>query len=388
MSAAQTQFEYRAGYPFALVISLLALGCTQDSDPVSPPSGWANGPYVAAHTTLVIDDSARARSLTVEVWYPGVGSVALGAAVAEFEALPESRSALRELLQAATPGCPSLLTQANRDAPAIKGLGGRPLVMFSHCYNCGRYSSFSLAERLASHGMIVVAPDHAGPMPFVEEHEGESLDAEQLEQRVDDLRLLISASLDGSLFELSSVLEGLSIDPQRIGAYGHSFGSATTGRLAQVDSQIRAAAGLAAPMASFVFPSVAMDEISVPLLFVLAQEDNSITEIGNDLLRNNIAEAASPVWVLELADAGHWSVSDLCGLVPAFEAGCGQGLRHSRGREGEAFAYIPVRQGIQTTQGYLTTFFLAHLAGDAPALALLNTPLNEEGVVWRMGWTE
>ena len=32
--------------------------------------------------------------------------------------------------------------------------------------NCGRYSSFSLAERFASHGMIVFSVDHAGKLPF------------------------------------------------------------------------------------------------------------------------------------------------------------------------------------------------------------------------------
>lgn len=361
-----------------LVIASLLVSCGDDAEPTEPGAVGKPGPYVPAHTTVSILDAER--ELKVEVWYPGQGDQAQGEPAANFERDPERRSALADLLQAATPGCPTLTTQASRDAPALRTLGAMPLVVFSHCLNCGRYSAFSLAERLASHGMIVVAPDHAGPMPFADGQEGEALDAEQLERRVADLRFVITASLDGSLFALSSALDGLSVDAERIGAFGHSFGSATTGRLAQLDPRVGAAAGLAAPMASFLFPSVAMDAIDAPLLLVLAQEDNSITEIGNDLLRDNFADAVSPVWLLELADAGHWSISDLCGLTPNFTAGCGAGERHSRGQEGEAFSYLPVQQGIEVAQRYLATFFLAHLNADNDALYALQSPRIEAGV--------
>lgn len=339
-----------------------------------------------AHTTLGLEDLSRGRSLVVEVWYPGEDVAVAGAATATFEEAGEARETLGQLLEAAPSGCPTMATNATRDGPVHNGVESRPLVVFSHCHNCGRYSSFSLAERLASHGFIVASADHAGGLPFAEGEEGEPLDSGQLDTRAADVSHLIDAALDGSLFEENAALAGLSVDPEKIGAFGHSFGSVTTGRVAQDDGRIRAAAGLAAPMASPLFPSVSMANISVPLLFVLAEEDNSILEIGNALLRMNTAAANPPVWEIALADAGHWSVSDLCALTDAFVAGCGSGERHSAGREREAFDYIPVSQGIEVTQRYLTTFFLAHLDGDAEAEASLEALPEEEGVsvTWRL----
>jgi len=366
--------------PFnVLWLVLCGAGCSVEG----PVSAAESGPYIPAHTTLVMDVPSPERPVTVEVWYPSDSTITPGASVAEFEASLASRATLESLLGAAPDGCTSLVTNAVRDAPAVSGLGARPLVVFSHCLNCGRYSSFSLAERLASHGVIVVSPDHAGPLPFAEASEGESVDEAQLDQRVRHLQHLISASLDGSLFGLSPALDGLVVDPERIGAMGHSFGSATVGRLAQNDDRIAAAVGLVAPMASFVFPATQMDQITTPLLLVLAQEDNSITEIGNDLLRTNAEEAPAPVWLIELEDAGHWSVSNLCGLVPDFAAGCGEGERHSRGREGERFEYLPVRRAIELAQRYVTAFFLAQLTGDAAALSLLDASVEGQGLVMR-----
>ena len=363
-----------------LVVIGLSLSCAEGA----PPRSAADpGPYTPAHTTLIYGATSPEGALTVEVWYPSETLALPGAPIAEFEASDASRETLESLLASAPAGCPRLRTGAVRDAPAAAELGARPLVVFSHCLNCGRYASFSLAERLASHGFIVVSPDHAGALPFAPDRAGESLDEEQLGVRVQALQRLITASLDGSLFALSPAVEGLTVNPERIGAMGHSFGSATTGRLAQIDDRVRAAVGLAAPMASFVFPETDLEQITAPLLMVLAQEDNSITEVGNDLIRANVEAARSPVWLLEVEDAGHWSVSDLCGLVPDFMAGCGEGVRHSRGREGERFTYLSVTRGIDVTRRYATAFFLAKLQADTSALSLLNAAGDEQGLSLR-----
>ena len=105
--------------------------------------------------------------------------------------------------------------------------------------------------------------------------------------------------------------------------------------------------------------------------------------MGNDLIRANAEAARSPVWLLEVEDAGHWSVSDLCGLVPDFMAGCGEGVRHSRGREGERFTYLSVTRGIDVTRRYATAFFLAQLQADTSALSLLNAAGDEQGLSLR-----
>jgi predicted dienelactone hydrolase len=371
--------------PSTLFAMLLLMGCAatdseKDSEDVYPalePDSWAAGPYTPAHTTLELEDLSRGRSLVVELWFPGEDDPVAGAPAATFEEAGEARETLGQLLDSAPSGCPTLVTRATRDGAAHTGLGSRPFVVFSHCHNCGRYSSFSLAERLASHGVLVASADHGGALPFAEGAEGEPLDSGQLDTRAADVGYLIDAALEGSLFEESM---GLVVDPEKIGVFGHSFGSVTAGRVAQDDGRIRAAAGLAAPMANPLFPSVSMDAMTTPLFLVLAEEDNSILELGNELLRMNVAAANPPVWQLSLADAGHWSVSDLCGLTEDFAAGCGSGERHSAERAGEVFDYIPVRQGIEVTQRYLTTFFLAYLGEDTEAMAWLEALPEEEGV--------
>src|SRR5437868_730162 len=57
--------------------------------------------------------------------------------------------------------CTPRLAHSARDAaPADGGASRWPLLLFSHCTECFRFSMHSLAERLASRGFVVAAPDH------------------------------------------------------------------------------------------------------------------------------------------------------------------------------------------------------------------------------------
>ena len=152
-----------------------------------------------------------------------------------------------------------------------------------------------------------------------------------------------------------------SLNTDAIGAVGHSFGSVTVGLIAQTDPRITAAMGIAAPMENPLLPGVDIASLTVPLMLVVAVEDNSITEAGNLLIRNNFDAAIGPVWKAEVADAGHWSFSDLCGVVEAFEPGCGEGERQSE--PGEAFTYLDAAQGRETISTLAAAFFLQALSG-------------------------
>ena len=350
----------------------MSLYACQSPTNTTPINTWEEGEYIPAHRTLELLDTERNRALNVEIWYPSAESSSRGESVEYFETDPEYKESLIQLLEEAPSECTTLQTNAIRNAPPAVLSEPLPLIVFSHCMNCGRYSSFSLAERLASHGMIVLAADHAGPVPFHPSSEGEYLSSEQLETRAKDIQKLIDAALDAQLFDDAPELKELSIDPNKIGAFGHSFGSVSVGKAAQEDNRILAVAGLGAPMDNPLFPNVDIQNLSIPIFFILAQEDNSIGELGNDLLRDNYESANPPVWLAELQDAGHWSVSDLCELTEQFQPGCGDGERHSKENEGESFSYASVSWGINTTQRYLTTFFVATLNDDERAQELLN----------------
>jgi pimeloyl-ACP methyl ester carboxylesterase len=162
---------------------------------------------------------------------------------------------------------------------------------------------------------------------------------------------------------------GLRFDAARVGVMGHSFGAATAAWTGERLSGVRAVAALAAPMESPLLPGPTMAALPLPTLFLLAREDNSITELGNRFIRNNHGAAASPSWLVELADAGHWSPSDLCGLTTEFAAGCGDGRRMT-GRA--PFTYVESGAARRTTAALVTAFFASVLTADARGLSYLN----------------
>ena len=115
--------------------------------------------------------------------------------------------------------------------------------------------------------------------------------------------------------------------------------------------------------------------LSLSVLVVLGcGEDSSITELGNQLIRDNFDAAIGPAWKIELADAGHWSVSDLVGVVPGFLAGCGAGTRQT---DGQAFTYTAPAPARSLAAAYVTAFFRATLTADAGARAYLAAPRTD-----------
>jgi len=86
------------------------------------------------------------RELRLEIWYPAVPES--GAARAVYVDQTRSEKPFR------------LQGRAFRDAPPADGVF--PLVVLSHGYTGYRTIMFYLGEHLASHGYMVVAPDHPG----------------------------------------------------------------------------------------------------------------------------------------------------------------------------------------------------------------------------------
>lgn len=352
---------------------------TADATTSAPIDFDAPGRFRTGHRTVTATDAARQRTLTIELWYPAglaADTPLKPGKLGEFAATPAQQTALATALAGAVTTCTSAATVANRDAPA-SGTGKLAVVAFSHCHTCTRFSSFSVAERLASHGMLVVAPDHAGNTLF-DDLAGApgKLDKAMLATRAADIRFALDVVLDKDNKALPDDLRGRG-DVNRVGVMGHSFGSVTAGLVAQTDARIKAVVGLAAPMQNPLLPGVEIAKIKLPLMLMLMREDNSITEFGNKLIRDNFTAAPGPAYKVELDDAGHWSVSDLCGLRDAFMPGCGAATRQT---DGEPFVYRPVSEGLAIASRWVGAFFFAHLQGDPPATALLQGPAKRAGV--------
>lgn len=305
------------------------------------------------------------RELHVTFWYPSddaTGTTALADLVPKAQ-----RETLATLMNDAPADCVRASADAVLDAPLAEG--PFPIVMYSHCQSCLGFSSSFIAERVASHGAVVVGVSHTdGTLFDALDGDPAPLNGEFLQVRAAD----ISGVLDAVLAD--SVVADV-IDPQRVGMFGHSFGATTTGLVLQEDDRFTSGVAIAAPIENPLLPGVATDQVDEPMLYLLMEEDNSITAVGNMLIRSNAMAMPGGSWLVELADAGHWSPSDLCGLVDDFMPCCGDDLRQTDGSE---FTYLAADTGRSISAAYVTAFFAAQLGGDSDAEAYLGAAHPED----------
>ena len=207
--------------PLGLAVALAA-GChTPVDDSGVPPAVdySAPGAYAVGRHTAQLDDLDRGRSLTIETWYPS-DTAAQPTPIEDLAVDPSDRSTYAALLAAAPAGCPSLTTSASVDTAASTAPdAGWPVVLMSHCHDCTRWSTVTTAERLASRGFVVVAPDHAGNTLFdALAGTGLPLDTDTLALREGDVDFSLAAALSGQL------VDGLPLNADAVGVFGHSFG--------------------------------------------------------------------------------------------------------------------------------------------------------------------
>ncbi len=186
---------------------LLLLGCPEsDPEPDPSPLPWTEpgdvGPYGVGTRTMTWFDE-RGTLLTAELWYP-----------AEVE-----------------PGSPgddygdvSVAGIAHRDADGDLRGAPWPLIAFSHGYGGMRYQSTFLTEHLASHGFVVVAPDHPRNTLFDLDADAS---AEVAAARPTDVRLAVDRAHELATEGWFGLVD--LVDPEAgYGMLGHSFGGWTT----------------------------------------------------------------------------------------------------------------------------------------------------------------
>jgi pimeloyl-ACP methyl ester carboxylesterase len=140
-------------------------------------------------------------------------------------------------------------TDASNDAPVAEGTF--PLLLFSPGFGSPFENYQVFAEQLASYGYVVVGVNHpgiSGPLSL----DGDTYPAfgdfpvekaDSLNQlTIDDLQAVLSQLQDGRA--LPSLALGRSIDLNRVGAFGHSFGGSAAIRWAARNRTVRAAVDL------------------------------------------------------------------------------------------------------------------------------------------------
>ncbi|MBL8913436.1 MAG: hypothetical protein JNM17_22245 [Archangium sp.] len=327
------------------------------------------GRHPVGVTTFTVAREDGGRPLTVEVWYPADESARAasesGFPVEEFESDATRRAQLKTWVEQAPALCTPRRALGARDAPISGAASNFPLLLMSHCTECFRFSMHSLAERLATQGFIVAAPDHLENTRF---DATASISNAFLLTRSDDL-IAVTNALEGGI----SV--GGSARITQLAVVGHSFGAVTAGKTVERDARFKAGFLIAAPVDSPFLNSGSTPRITRPLSWLLAMEDNSISYLGNDFIRDNFTRVPKPNVLVEVENAGHWTFSDIAGLGGDYLPGCGEGKRDP---DGGAFTYLDNDEGRRIALRTVTAWAKFVLEGDEAAKVALS--VEREGI--------
>ena len=210
--------------------------------------------------------------------------------------------------------------------------GPYPLVVFSHGYGGSGIGSIFLCEYLARHGFVVAAPDHSddhtamridGPTGTdIGEYlrsagelarSGKDFDRSAHAYRTRELSCTIDKMLEENE-KKGSILEGI-IDPDVIGAAGHSLGGYTVLAVSGLvegakDERIKAALLLSGGV--FMFKSEEFSRLEVPIMFMYGEREANRfrARFANpkaiDTRRAYLA-CNPPKFLLEMRSANHFS---------------------------------------------------------------------------------
>lgn len=327
------------------------------------------GPYAVGTTTIVAVDDTRIelygpepggpRSLPIHIWYPAepsdesapgwlTGDVA--AAVSGAYRLP---GFFLDHLQLAA-------THAVRDAPFVSGDQQFPVIVYSHGWGGFGRISPDQPERLASHGYVVIAPDHTFGA-LVAEFPGGLVGIDQTalpdEEEVGEAEYQIAAAQLVATFaaDIQFVFDlitnhqtlrmGDGVDIDRIGVYGHSTGGGAAVAACHFDERCDAVLGLD-PWVIPVDPVVIGVGMSQPLLAI--RSDGWVGE-ENDAVLYDLHDASdADSTILALRGANHYDFVALSQISP---------LGRYLGFTGS----IPAPIAREAVGGTLVAFFDRHL---------------------------
>lgn len=346
------------------------------------------GPYPVGVTTIQMQDDSRMdlvlnapRPLLVEVWYPAAESARGGTPTRFTDFFMGGKDIqMNTILTIAfrfniAEIDKRFKTFAVRDCEIAEGTF--PLLIFSHGNGGMRSQSTFWCDHMASHGYIVVAPDHTRNACSTS-FEGKVIpyDNEGRAQAAGDRPKDVSFLIDQ--FELlngdaKSRFFGR-VDLEKIGVAGHSFGGFTAMAAVAQDERIDAIA----PMAGVVPESITASPR--PLLLFVATEDDTIGEKGNAGARAYFDATAAPKYLVEFKDGGHYTFSDMDQINPKWGDGTGSGTRITNGQPLE---YFSMERAHALVNGYSTAFFDTILKGAKGWEEYLNANQLEPSLIYK-----
>ncbi len=319
------------------------------------------GPYAVGRRTVTITDPDRDdRTITTDVWYPtdatdGEASTYSFAPGIEYD------------------------SDVALDAPAVSTEGPFPMVVYSHGSGGLRYVASYFTETLASHGVVVVAPEHDGNTTinrFLDNSDPPEVIAAN---RPVDVSVTISALLDGTVD--AEVAEA--IDAENIGVTGHSFGGYTAlavgGGVAalSIEPDARVDAVIAFAPAAALLADADLAAIGLPTMVISGTLDTT-TPIDPNTDRTAEHVVGRPLYRVDLEGATHQSFTDVCAyaeLLPQLPDISPEILQLVDEQADNTCDpdVLDVDEAQDLINRYSIAFLLAELTGSAEAQAVLDS---------------
>jgi predicted dienelactone hydrolase len=291
-----------------MLLLLAACATTETPAPEAVDSPEALGPWAVSHTGFDITDAARqGRTLRLDVWFPVEPADAEGLDPVSYD------------LSAGI-----LLPSDRAVAFAPPSRGAHPLIVFSHGYNGINTQAITLMEALASHGFVVASPEHTGNAQASPTDPYDTA----ARNRVPDVSFVIDELIARAADDDDLLYR--TVDGERIGVAGHSFGGMTALGAASgwaeapADPRVDAVMPISAviqgdlqaddrpsPYAGFTAEQLA--SVTVPVMLMGGTEDLAVP-IGNNQLACDGLTSAPAVYDVAIDGANHTHFANVCAI--------------------------------------------------------------------------
>lgn len=374
------------GIAMAIVLLTITSAVLSGTAKSPPPNPLFAGPYpVGVITTVLVDQTRidnftkKPRTLVTEIWYPATDAARRLPINKYSDFTPGGVTpAVDELIRKAYKLSAAEIdkiywNESHRNATVRKGRF--PLVIFSHGNGGSRNQNTFWCDYLASHGYIVVSPDHTGNARWtIIDGQPVVFQASERQNSAKDRPLDVSFLLDQMIRWDRGADKRFAghIDTELCAISGMSFGSFTAHWAADADPRFKAVIAMSGAPQSHT-------NLSVPSLRMLGTEDRTLGPAGNAAIRDNHAKHAGPSFLLELKNGGHYSFTDMFKINKNFGDGVGSGKRRDTN---EPFEFTSMDATYGAVNSYSVAFLGYYLKGEKEYLAFLTENHWPDMMLW------